>query len=290
MIIAAIDIGSNAARLLVNEVIYSKEKIEYKKLNLVRVPLRLGIDVFETGKIGTERATMLLNTMHAFKYLMDAYKVEKYRACATSAMRDATNSNTLITKVKKEAKINIEIIGGDEEAMLVYENHIEEQMDKTKSYMYVDVGGGSTECTIFSNGKLLYKKSFNIGTIRLMKKQVTDKEWLTMQKAIENATQKIKNIIAIGSGGNINKLFSLSKIKDGAPLPIEFLNKTYKALAPLTVEQRMQLHNLREDRADVIVPALEIYRNVMKWCKVTEIYVPKIGLSDGLIHAIATKK
>lgn len=285
MNLAAIDIGSNAARLLITEVIPVKgSKPLFNKLNLVRVPLRLGFDVFTTKVISPERKTMMLETMKAFQYLISAYNVQAVKACATSAMRDAENAQKIIDEVKKETGIQIEVITGEMEANLVYENHIAENMDKEHSYMYIDVGGGSTELSFFSNGVLALKKSFNIGTIRLLKNLVSENEWEEMKDCIKSVTKGHKEVVAIGSGGNINKIFSLSKRKDGKPLPFELLRDYYRELESVPLEERIVKYSLRADRADVIVPALSIYINVMRWAGATEIYVPKIGLADGLIQ------
>ena len=285
MKLAAIDIGSNAARLLITEVIVDeKGNPSFNKLNLLRVPLRLGFDVFETGIISKARIGMVMQTMKAYKHLMNAYGVEHLKACATSAMRDAKNAADIIRKIKLETDISIEVISGDTEANLVYENHVAENMDKDHSYLYIDVGGGSTELSFFSNGKLVYKKSFNIGTIRLLKNLVKDSNWEEMKEALRNVTKGHKEVIAIGSGGNINKIFSMSKRKDGKPLSLELLRDYYKELSNVTLEERINKYGLREDRADVIVPALQIYTNAMRWADAQEIYVPKIGLVDGLIQ------
>ena len=285
MKLAAIDIGSNAARLLITEVIDSnKEHVIFNKLNLVRVPLRLGFDVFETKMISPEKTKMLVQTLKAFRHLINAYEVEAIKACATSAMRDALNTDKILSIVKKETGLDIEVISGEMEANIVYENHIAENLDKDHSYMYIDVGGGSTEISVFGNGKLTFKKSYNIGTIRLLKKMVTDNDWDEMKEDIKQATKNHKEVNAIGSGGNINKVFSMSKKKDGKPLSIELLRDYYKELSSFSVEERIAQYNLREDRADVIVPALQVYINAMRWAGSEEIYVPKIGLADGLIH------
>lgn len=285
MNLAAIDIGSNAARLLITEVVAVKGgKPIFNKLNLVRVPLRLGFDVFTNKVISKERASMMLETMKAFRYLIAAYGVEAVKACATSAMRDASNASEIIAEVKNETGIQIEVITGEMEANLVYENHIAENMDKDHSYMYIDVGGGSTELSFFSNGVLLLKKSFNIGTIRLLKNLVAETEWEDMKECIKNVTKGQKEVVAIGSGGNINKIFSLSKRKDGKSLPLDLLRDYYRELESVPLDERIIKYSLRADRADVIVPALSIYINVMRWAGATEIYVPKIGLADGLIQ------
>jgi exopolyphosphatase/guanosine-5'-triphosphate,3'-diphosphate pyrophosphatase len=283
--LAAIDIGSNAARLLITEVTEtSDEQAYFNKLNLVRVPLRLGFDVFENKSISKEKTDMLIQTLKAFRHLINAYKVDAVKACATSAMRDASNATEVLAIIKNETGLEVEVISGDTEANLIYENHIAENMDKDHSYMYIDVGGGSTEISFFSNGILSYKKSFNIGTIRLLKDSVSDSDWDQMKDEIKAATKGHKEVVSIGSGGNINKVFSMSKKKDGKPLDIELLRDYYKELSAFTIKERINRYNLREDRADVIVPALLIYINAMRWAGSKEIYVPKIGLADGLIH------
>lgn len=285
MILAAIDIGSNAARLLISEVKVNHEGSPvFNKLNLVRVPLRLGFDVFENNEISQAKIQMILQTLKAYKYLSDAYGVRYIKACATSAMRDARNAPEIIQQIKAETGIEIEIISGETEANLIYENHIAENLSKDESYIYIDVGGGSTELTFFSNDQLIFKKSFNIGTIRLLKNQVSYEHWEEMKEFIKQKTREYPAIVAIGTGGNINKVFSLSKKKEGKPLTSEMLKDYYKELSVLSMEERMSLYKLREDRADVIVPALLIYINVMRWSNATEIYVPRIGLADGLIQ------
>ncbi|HPZ24584.1 MAG TPA: exopolyphosphatase [Kaistella sp.] len=287
MKIAAIDIGSNAARLLINEVIEPKKgKPEFTKLNLLRIPLRLGMDVFTNGEIGPEREKMVVDSMKVFSDLMKIYGVEHYRACATSAMRDAKNGVKIREMVKKTSGIDIEIISGDEEASLVYENHVAEGLDKDFSYLYIDVGGGSTELTFYENGKMKYKNSFNIGTIRLLNNLVTEDHWKDMKEEIRKNINSKKAVVAIGSGGNINKVFSMSKTKDGKPLFLSGLKNTYKELSLLSLQERMAKHNLREDRADVLVPALEIFTKVMTWSDINRIFVPKISVADGLIHQI----
>jgi exopolyphosphatase/guanosine-5'-triphosphate,3'-diphosphate pyrophosphatase len=283
--LAAIDIGSNAARLLITEVLIRNNGMpDFIKLNLVRVPLRLGFDVFETGEITKEKTAMILQTIKAYKHLLNAYDVKYVKACATSAMRDAKNAEDIIRKVKLETGIEIEVISGESEASLIYENHIAENLSREESYLYIDVGGGSTELTFFSDGKLIFKESFNIGTIRILKNMVRDEHWDKMKDFIKSATKGYKHVTAIGSGGNINKIFSLSKRKEGKPLTLDMLRDYYKELGNFTLEERMRIYKLREDRADVILPALMIYINVMRWVDCDEIYVPKIGLADGLIH------
>lgn len=285
MKLAAIDIGSNAARLLISEVVINETGVpEFNKLNIVRIPLRLGFDVFETGEISPEKTDMLIQTIKAYKHLLNVYQVQHLKACATSAMRDARNAGEILRKVHAETGIGIEVISGDLEASLIYENHIAENMDRSESYLYVDVGGGSTELTFFSDGKLVFKKSFNIGTIRLLKNMVDEKLWEGMKEFIREKTKGHRHVTAIGSGGNINKIFSMSKRKEGKPLTLQMLRDYHKELGSVGLEERMNLYKLREDRADVILPALLIYINVMRWADCEEIFVPKIGLADGLIQ------
>lgn len=287
MKLAAIDIGSNAARLLITEVT-EKEKgfPQFNKLNLIRVPLRLGFDVFETGDIPKTKINKVVETIKAYKHLLSIYDVKYLKACATSAMRDATNAEDIIRKVKLETGIEIKVISGDEEASFIYENHIAENMTSEESYLYIDVGGGSTELTFFSDGKLIFKESFNIGTIRLLKNQVNEATWDEMKEFILKKTKGYHHVTAIGSGGNINKIFTISKRKEGKPLTHDLLRDYYKEFSNMSMAQRISLYKLREDRADVIVPALLIYINVMRWADAQEIFVPKIGLADGLIHTL----
>jgi exopolyphosphatase / guanosine-5'-triphosphate,3'-diphosphate pyrophosphatase len=285
--LAAIDIGSNAARLLISDVIPGPQnQPEFVKTALVRVPLRLGFDVFDKGEISPARAEKIIKTIKSYKLLLDVYEVKHLKACATSAMRDAINGKEIIKKVKAETGISIHIISGQEEASFIYENHVAENMTKEESYLYIDVGGGSTELTFFSDGKLVFKESFNIGTIRLLKNQVTEAQWDEMKEYIRTKTKGYHHVTAIGSGGNINKIFSISKRKEGKPLSLELLRDYYKEFSNLSLAQRMSLYKLREDRADVIVPALLIYINTMRWADADDIFVPKIGLADGLIHAL----
>jgi len=285
--LAAIDIGSNACRLLIDDVIaVANDKTDFIKLALIRVPLRLGFDVFETGRIGETKIEKFLKTIQSYKLLLDVYEVKHLKACATSAMRDASNAQEILQLVKEETGISIEVISGQDEAKYIYENHVAENLNNQESYLYIDVGGGSTELTFFSDGKLVCKESFDIGTIRLLKKQVTENTWNEMKNFIRTKTKGYHHVTCIGSGGNINKIFSLSKRKEGRPLTLEMLRNYYSEFGSITLQQRMSLYNMREDRADVIVPALLIFINVMRWAETEEIYVPKIGLADGLIHIL----
>jgi exopolyphosphatase/guanosine-5'-triphosphate,3'-diphosphate pyrophosphatase len=252
----------------------------------VRVPLRLGIDVFENGSISKDKANKLVETIKAYKHLLSIYEVKHLKACATSAMRDAANASDVLKQVKDATGIDIKIISGSEEASYINENHVAEHLDKNHSYLYIDVGGGSTELTFFAKEKMVFKSSFNIGTIRLLKKKVKDEHWEDLKNFIKQQTKNYTTITAIGSGGNINKVFSLSKKKEGKPLHIDLLKDYLKELSSVSLQERMELYKLREDRADVIIPALQIYVNVMRWADIEEIYVPKIGLADGLIHLL----
>ncbi|MBM3443178.1 MAG: exopolyphosphatase [Bacteroidetes bacterium] len=285
MRLAAIDIGSNAVRLLISEVQHSDAgEPEFAKLNLVRVPIRLGFDVFDTGEISPERTAMLVESLMAFRHLLRAYDVRHVKACATSAMRDAQNAPEILEKVRASTGFEVEVISGDAEASLIYENHIAEHMDRDDSYLYIDVGGGSTEVTLFGEGRMISKQSFDIGTIRVLKGKLEERHWDGLKEYLREATKRLRHVTAIGSGGNINKVFSLSQRKDGKPLTLEILRDLYKEFSACTLEQRMALYRLREDRADVIVPALQIYISAMRWAGCEEIFVPKIGLADGLVQ------
>ena len=287
MILAAIDIGSNAARLLISETsVYKDGTVDYTKLNLLRIPLRLGFDVFDKGYISDEKKTKLIETLKAYRHLMNIYGVEAWRVCATSAMRDAKNSAEILQEVKKQTGLDVEIISGQEEANIIYETHIAENLSFNKSYMYIDVGGGSTEVTLFSNNQIIFKESFNIGTIRLLHNKVTDEQWEHMKWHIKTHVKDYQPIEAIGSGGNINKIFSISKRKEGKPLPLDLLKDYYKELSYTSIEDRKHLYHFRDDRADVIVPALQIYIALMRWANADEIYVPKVGLADGLVQML----
>ena len=285
MKLAAIDIGSNAARLLISEVTNDKKNSpSFTKLSLVRVPLRLGFDVFDTGRISEKKAGLLLSTIKGFCNIAKAYEVIAMKTCATSAMRDAENTSEIIEMIKEQTGVEIEVISGSEEASFVFENHIAENLDKEHSYLYIDVGGGSTELTFFNNNELIFKESFPIGTIRLLKNQVSDDTWNEMKSVIKSKTKGFKTVEAIGSGGNINKVFSISKRKDGKPLSYELLQDYYKELNNVSLIDRINIYKLKEDRADVIVPALKIYISAMRWAGAGQIYVPQIGLADGLVQ------
>lgn len=287
MILAAIDIGSNAARLLISEAsVYKDGTVDYTKQNLLRIPLRLGFDVFDNGFISDEKKAKLIETLKAYKLLMSIYKVEAYKACATSAMRDASNGAKILEEIYAETGFKISIITGQEEANIIYETHIAENMSDNRAYLYIDVGGGSTEVTLYSHGHTIFKESFNIGTIRLLHNKVTDEQWEHMKWFVKTYARDYQPLEAIGTGGNINKIFSISKRKEGRPLSLDLLKDYYKELNYTPLEERKHLYQFRDDRADVIVPALQIYIAIMRWSLADEIYVPKIGLADGLIKML----
>jgi exopolyphosphatase/guanosine-5'-triphosphate,3'-diphosphate pyrophosphatase len=246
----------------------------------------LGFDVFENGKVSHLKGEKVVAAMQVFQSLLAFYDVKHLKACATSAMRDAQNGDEIIKKVEHQTGIKIDIISGDEEAVLVNENHIAENMDKEHGYLYINVGGGSTDVIFYEDGKLRYKKSFNVGTIRLLKNLITEDHWNNLKAELKANVKSNLPLVAIGSGGNINKIFSLSKKKEGKPLSLDHLKKYYDDFSSISVEERIHRYKLREDRADVIVPALQIYIHLMAWTNIKDIYIPKIGLVDGLAHAL----
>lgn len=285
---AAIDIGSNAIRLLVSNVITKKnQETQFKKSALVRVPIRLGADAFVGGVISEKNKQRMIDAMKAFKLLMGVHGVEKYRACATSAMRESKNGKEIIDAVFKESDVKIEIIDGKTEAAIIFSTDLSEVLEEDKAYLYVDVGGGSTEFTVFSNGKLINSKSFKIGTVRLINKVVNKKEiWPEIKDWIKTNTKGLKKVTVIGSGGNINKLFKMSGRVQGKPLSYIYLNAHFQFLKQMSYEQRITELGLNPDRADVIIPATKIYLNAMKWSNAKKIIVPKIGLADGIIKTM----
>lgn len=284
---AAIDIGSNAVRLLIKKVtcIESTGENKFSKVLLLRIPLRLGFDVFEKGEISPVKEERMRRLMKAYRHLMKIYEVDSFRACATSAMRDAKNGKSIIKKIAKGTGIQIEIIDGQEEAQMIYNNHIECMEDRNGNYMYVDVGGGSTEVNLLVNGELVYSRSFNIGTVRILTGGVTEAAWQQMRDEIAAHTKNYPVINIIGSGGNINKLYKLIDKKDKRRkrIPISSLQSIYDKLKVLTPEARMDVFNLKPDRADVIVPASEIFLCIADVIRSEYVYVPEIGLSDGII-------
>jgi exopolyphosphatase / guanosine-5'-triphosphate,3'-diphosphate pyrophosphatase len=284
---AAIDIGSNAMRLLIANVVEQKDKeTQFNKSALIRVPIRLGQDAFTVGEITQENIDRMIDAMKAFKLLMKVYKVERYMACATSAMREAYNAKEVVEIIKKKADVKIEIIDGKKEATIIASSDLHHFIKTDSTYLYVDVGGGSTEFSLFDDGKLIVSKSFKNGTVRLLNNMVNDIVWEQIEKWIKNVVEPYDNIIIIGSGGNINKIFKLSGKQQEKPLSYMYLNSQYQYLNSLTYEQRIAELALNTDRADVIIHAMSIYLKAMKWSGASKIYVPKIGLSDGIVKAM----
>lgn len=283
---AAIDIGSNAVRLLIANIMETEDGYVYKKDTLLRVPLRLGDESFLHQKLSDKKINELVQTMQAFRNLMDVFKVTEYRAFATSAMREAKNGGDVIKRVKKEANINIEIITGNIEAKMIYSSHFEDTLDHRLNYLYIDVGGGSTELSIFSKNKVVASHSFNIGTIRMLDNKDTEEEWTSLKNWIKDNSKGLKPLVGIGTGGNINKLHRLSNEKDGVPLTYNKLKSIYNHLNSYSLKERIQVLDLNQDRADVIIPASEIYLSVMKWAGIKTIFVPKVGLVDGIIVSL----
>lgn len=284
---AAIDIGSNAMRLLIMNIIEQKGKeVQFNKSALIRVPIRLGQDAFTVGEISEENIDRMIDAMKAFKLLMKVYKVEKYMACATSAMREAYNGKEVADIIKKKADVKIEIIDGKKEAAIIASSDLHQFIKTNENYLYVDVGGGSTEFSLFSNGKMVVSKSFKNGTVRLLNNMVNEVVWQEIEKWIKTNTEGLENIIMIGSGGNINKTFKLSGKMQDKPLTYKYLKTQFDYINSLTYEQRIAELGLNTDRADVIIPALTIYLSAMKWSGANHIYVPKIGLSDGIVKAM----
>ncbi len=284
---AAIDIGSNAVRLLIKKEEENENLVSRRlsKVLMLRVPLRLGFDVFSLGELSDNKAVKLRRLMKAFRQLMKIYEVTDYRACATSAMRDARNGKAVIKKVLKDTGIRIEIIDGQEEARMIYNNHIECLEDRTGNYIYVDVGGGSTEINLLTNGVLVQSLSYNVGTVRMLSNAVKDEVWEQMKDDLTRLTADFADINIIGSGGNINKLYRLADKKDKKlqRMSIASLQELYDQLSPLTPEQRMKEFNLKADRADVIVPAAKIFLTIAETVKAQYVHVPVIGLADGII-------
>ena len=284
---AAIDIGSNAMRLLITNIVEQDNKeTQFNKSALIRVPIRLGQDAFTVGEIGNENIDRMVDAMEAFRLLMKVYKVEKYKACATSAMREAYNGKEVVEIIKQKSQIDIDIIDGKVEASIIASSDLNGFLSTDKTYLYVDVGGGSTEFSLFSDGKMVTSKSFKNGTVRLLNDMVNEVVWHEIEKWIKTNTSQYENITLIGSGGNINKLFKLSGKQQDKPLSYMYLNSQYQYLNSLTYEQRIAELALNTDRADVIIPATRIYLNAMKWSGARHLYVPKIGLADGIVKAI----
>ena len=284
---AAIDIGSNAVRLLIMTITEQEGKDPlFKKTSLVRVPIRLGADVFLTGKISKENISRMIDTMQAFKLLMRSHKIEKFKACATSAMRESQNGEEVAQLIKEKTGLEIGIIDGNDEAAMIAATDLHALIQTDKTYLYVDVGGGSTEFTLYSSGKTIASRSFKLGTVRLLENMVSNEVWKEVEEWIKKVTKEYTKIDLIGSGGNINNIFKSSGKANGKPLSFLYLSSYYQLLQSFTYEERITELNLNQDRADVIVPAARIYLSAMKWTRARRIYVPKIGLSDGIIKSL----
>lgn len=284
MKLAAIDIGTNAVRLLLSRVLDDVQPAYIKKESLVRMPIRLGEDVFTDGRISAEKQEHLIETVKAFRLLMSAYESEDYLACATAAMREAENGPETVKMIRDETGIDLEIIDGRREAEIICLNRTNQVVTDDTPHIFVDVGGGSTEVVLFAKGQIVNSQSFPIGGVRILKDRVEESEWKQMKKWLKENARDLKGLIGIGSGGNINKAARLAGKKEGESLTLSKLTKIHNSLKEYAVEDRIRILHMRPDRADVIVPALEIYRSVMKWAKCTEIVVPLRGLADGLVR------
>ena len=289
MNIAAIDIGSNAVRLLLCNVIETDSDTVMSKAELLRVPLRLGNDSFTLGYISDEKISKLNDTLQAFKLLMRVNDVVDFRICATSALRDAKNNTEIVKNIKKNTGLNIEIIDGKTEAKTIISNRIAEKMDHRKSYLYIDVGGGSTELTLFVKNKPIASKSFNLGTLRMLNNNVTQSEWISLENWLDTHCSNLKSLSAIGSGGNINKINKMAGMRPDEHLSTGTLENLYNKLKKMSLSDRIQLLGLKPDRADVIIPAAEIFLTITNKTKITQIFVPQFGLSDGIVHELYEK-
>lgn len=283
---AAIDIGTNAIRLLFTNVIEHKDTAIFKKSSIIRVPIRLGGDVFTTGKIGDKKKEKLLDAMIAFKHLMSVHDVTEYRACATSAMREASNGKKMVKLIKDKTNIDIEIIDGKTEAEIIYNNRIVDFLDNSYPYLYVDIGGGSTEITLFSNSEAIASHSFNVGTIRLLNELVDSHEFELMKNWLREIKEAYPNLIIIGSGGNINKLLKISGKKESKSLPVKVLKDVFNFIKSYNYEDRIKVLGLNPDRADVIIPASDLLFKIVKWTNAKEIIIPKVGVADGIIKQL----
>jgi exopolyphosphatase/guanosine-5'-triphosphate,3'-diphosphate pyrophosphatase len=284
---AAIDIGSNAARMQISSVLQHTQSISFKKIEYVRFPLRLGLEVFKQGKISAEKEEQIIKLLKAYKLLMDLHQVDDYLMMATSAMREAQNGKDIAQRVKQEIGMDLQIISGDEESEVVNKGLLRVLDDK--NYLHIDVGGGSTEITLFSQKKALFSKSFEIGSVRLLEKAVPEKTWKEMQSWVEkNIKDAVPKLTAVGVGGNINKILELSKRKSKS-LTIKDIEEVIETLSKYSIEELINEWGLNPDRADIIAPASNVYLSVMKWAKIKEIIVPGLGLKDGIMEILAEK-
>ena len=287
----AVDIGSNAIRLLVMSVIEQKGRDTiFKKTSLVRVPIRLGAEVFLDGKISDTCANRMIDAMTAFKLLMKTHNISRFRACATSAMREASNGHQVAEAIEKKSGLSINIIDGNDEAAIIASTDLKNLIQDDKVFLYVDVGGGSTELTVFADGKNMASRSFKLGTVRLLEDRVNESIWGEMELWIKKELKDYKRVSMIGSGGNINSIFKKSGKKLGKPLSYLYLSSYYELMKSLSYEERITELDMNPDRADVVIPATRIYLSAMKWSKAKNVYVPKIGLSDGIVKSLYNEK
>lgn len=276
-------------RLLITEVIENGTGVKYKKRLFVRIPIRLGEDVFVKQKISEEKSDKLVKAMSSFKILMDLFGVKSYLACGTSALREAENGKKITERIKEEANVKVEIIDGKREAEMIYTCHIAEKLNHSKNYLYIDVGGGSTELTLFSQKKMIYSNSFPVGTVRMLYDKVSMNEWDKMKETVKEISNDHHPLLAIGTGGNINKIHKLADTKEKY-IEYKEMKRLYEELSEMKVEERIKKYGFQENRADVIVPAAKIYLSVMKWADINDIYVPRFGLADGIINYLYEKK
>jgi exopolyphosphatase/guanosine-5'-triphosphate,3'-diphosphate pyrophosphatase len=283
---AAIDIGSNAVRLLLKRVFDDGREVVYKKESLIRMPLRLGEDTFLDKNISEDKAKQLINTMKGFKHLLEAYQPINYLAYATSALREALNGTEIANRIREETGIDLRIIDGHEEANIIFSNHVEESLDSRGEYLYIDIGGGSTELILFAEGKVIASDSFRLGAVRILQGLDAEHDWAEVKKWVKENTKPFKRLIAIGSGGNINKIYRFARKKEGKPISYEKIKKIKDYIEKFSMNDRIKILRFRPDRADVIVPAINLYLSVFKWAGVKKMYVPQIGLADGIIHLL----
>lgn len=287
----AVDIGSNAIRLLIASVIEQKDKPTlFRKISLVRVPIRLGAEVFTKGNISKQNEDRMVDALIAFRLLMKTHNVTRYRACATSAMREALNGREVAQLIENKSGIPINIIDGKDEASIISSTDLTNLIEGDKAFLYVDVGGGSTEFTVFANGHTISSRSFKLGTVRLLNDMVEDTMWEQVETWIKENTKKFNRISLIGSGGNINSIYKSSNKKIGKPLSYFYLASYYEYIKSFSYEERITELDMNPDRADVVVPATRIYLSAMKWSKAKNVFVPKIGLSDGIIKSLYNEK
>lgn len=282
----AIDIGSNAMRLLISMVVDDGVTVNFNKISLIRLPIRLGQEAFTDQKIHPEILGKFKEGMKAFKTIMDIYEIDDYMAAATSAMREAENGAAVVTQIRNETGIDIQIIDGKMEAAIIFNAHFKNPNYGSSNYVYVDVGGGSTEITILSGQEILASRSFKIGTVRMLNNMVTNELWESMKKWVKEATKDLEHIEMIGSGGSVNKIYKILKMEYPKPILYNEFKRIKETLEEMTFEERITKFRLNQDRADVIVPAAKVYYSVMQWADISILHVPKIGLSDGIVQML----